>query len=84
MKVKVIKCRNSVYWYNNMIGRVFDVKLVDKLDYSVIDWRNYIDEKDKRNGTCGLRISIEDAMEVTEEQKRRKQYAESTFRNVQS
>ena len=67
MKVKVVKCRNSVYWYNNMIGRVFDVKLFDKLDYSVIDWRNYIDEKDERNGTCGLRIFIEDTIEVKEE-----------------
>jgi len=67
MKVKVIKCRYSDYWYNKMVGRIFDVELsTDKSDYSVIDWKKYTVPADEWNGTCGLRISIEDTIKLDE------------------
>ena len=40
MQVKIIKCSHIVYWYNNKIGEIFDVYLVDKpnlLYYSLND-----------------------------------------------
>lgn len=33
MKIKIIKCQNSILWYNNHIGEEFDVYYIDDKAY---------------------------------------------------
>jgi hypothetical protein len=41
MKIKIIKCSNSIYWYRNEIGKIFEVFLVDKNAEKVYILKDY-------------------------------------------
>lgn len=40
MLVKIIKCNNNKYWYNNHIGKIFDVFEEEESDIYVVKYVN--------------------------------------------
>lgn len=40
MLVKIIKCNNNKYWYNNHIGKIFDVFEEEESDIYIVKYVN--------------------------------------------
>ena len=55
MQVKIVKCLNSKYWYNNLVGQVIDV------EGDAIGNKNYWVVK-RSNNEVGLLIDKEDTV----------------------
>jgi len=49
MQVKIIKCSDSLYWYKDKIGEIFDVKHVNNNLYRCINRLGYIKIEDTIN-----------------------------------
>jgi len=40
MQVKIVKCSNNLFWYNNKIGEIIDVTLVNKTNFLYFSLNN--------------------------------------------
>jgi len=45
MKVRIIKCSNKNWWYNDKIGEIFDVLMEEEDDYDDYVVANYVSNK---------------------------------------
>jgi len=62
-RVQIIKSSKPSFWYRNKIGKIYDVIYVPKQGETPAYW-GVIKNEEMKDITVGLRITLEDAIDV--------------------